>query len=190
MALTADFYPGLVPLPIAGISVRPAKRADIVALVQCATNSVLKEEEAGFGTPWDERTFNDPERLSAAWLDPNHVGSEEVYMAESDARVVGYVTIQIRPESTELVNIDVPRALQGRGIGRTLVQFVEATACRQGERAVTLGTSRNAAGVPWKSLSWWEARGYLVVGEEENAWTRAVGPGVREIRMRKEIDTV
>ncbi len=179
-----------MPVPIARISVRPAKRADIPALVECATNSVLKEEEAGFGLPWDERTFNDPERLSAAWLDPNHVRSEEVYVAENDGRVVGYVTIENRPESTELVNIDVPRALQGRGVGRTLVQFVEATARSQGKRAVTLGTSRNAAGVPWKSLSWWEARGYRIVGEEENAWTRAVGEGVREIRMRKEMNSV
>lgn len=176
--------------PPRGISVRPAGRADIPALVECATNSVDEEEEFGFGTPWSERTFNDPGRLLAAWREPNRVGSEEVYVAESEGRVVGYVTIENRLEATELVNIDVPRKLQGHGIGRSLVQFVEATARSRGKRAVTLGTSRNAAGVPWKSLSWWMGHGFRVAGEEENAWTRAVGVGVREIRMRKEIERV
>lgn len=174
----------------AGITVRPARRADVASLVECATRSLNKEEDFGFGIPWDERTFNDPGRLSAAWQEPNRVGSEEVYAAEREGRVVGYVTIEDRPDSTELVNIDVPRNLQRRGIGRSLVQIVEATARARGKRAVTLGTSRNAAGVPWKSLPWWQVLGYRIVGEEENAWTRRVGEGVREIRMRKDIDRI
>ena len=68
-----------------------------------------------------------------------------------------------------------------------MVRFVEERARREGNRAVTLGTSRNAAGVPWKSLPWWQALGYGVTGEEENDWTRSIGIGVREIRMRKEL---
>lgn len=50
---------------------------------------------------------------------------------------------------------------------------------------MTLGTSRNAAGVAWKSFPWWFRRGYEVTHEEENEWTRSIGPGSREIRMRK-----
>jgi ribosomal protein S18 acetylase RimI-like enzyme len=174
--------------PITEIKVRPAKRADVPALVECATSSLVKDQDIGFGIPWSERTFNDPGCFSSAWREPNCVGSVEVYVAESEGRVVGYVTIEHRRGSTELVNIDVPRELQRRGIGQKLVQFVEETARNKDTSAVTLGTSRNAAGVPWKSLSWWEKLGYQIVGEEENAWTRAVGEGVREIRMRKEID--
>jgi hypothetical protein len=52
---------------------------------------------------------------------------------------------------------------------------------------VTLGTTRNAEGVAWKSLSWWQKLGSTVIGEEENAYTRAIGVGVREIRMRKPV---
>ena len=108
-------------------------------------------------------------------------------MAEIDGRVVGCVTIEDRGPELELINIDVPRDFQGRGVGTQMVLAVEERAGREGKRAVTLGTSRNAAGVPWKSFPWWQSRGYRVTHEEENAWTRSIGPGVREIRMRKEL---
>jgi hypothetical protein len=44
---------------------------------------------------------------------------------------------------------------------------------------VTLGTTRNAEGIPWKSLGWWQKLGYTVTGDEENAYTRSIGVGVR-----------
>jgi ribosomal protein S18 acetylase RimI-like enzyme len=171
------------------LSIRSANRDDIPAIVECANSSTAEEEETGFGTPFSERTFNDVGRLSAAWRDPNvvgpDVGGEEVIVAETEGRVVGYVTVEDRGEELELVNIDVRREQQGQGIGSRLVQFVEERAIREGRRALTLGTSRNAEGVPWKSLGWWQKLGYTVTGEEENAWTRSIGVGVREIRMRK-----
>jgi ribosomal protein S18 acetylase RimI-like enzyme len=174
------------------VSIRSAKRDDIPAIVECANSSTSEEEEVGFGQPLSERTFNDVGRLSAAWRDPNVVGSdvmgeEEVIVAEAAGRVVGYVTVEERGVDLELVNIDVRRELQGRGIGSRLVQFVEERAAREGKRGITLGTTRNAKGVPWKSLPWWQKLGYTVTGEEENAYTRSIGVGVREIRMRKPV---
>src|SRR2546428_13220959 len=68
-----------------------------------------------------------------------------------------------------------------------MVRLVEERARGEGKRSVTLGTSRNAAGVAWKSLPWWESRGYRITGEEENDWTRSIGAGVRGIRMEKKI---
>jgi GNAT superfamily N-acetyltransferase len=169
------------------IRIRAAKREDIAAIVLVSNSSLNEGEDAGFGTPSPEQAFADPDRLSAAWQEPNLVHGEEVLVAEIDGRMVGVVTVEDRGEALELINIDVPRDLQGRGIGTRLVRFVEERALREGKHAVTLGTSRNAAGVPWKSLPWWQARGYRVTHEEENAWTRAIGIGVREIRMRKDL---
>ena len=166
---------------------RPASREDIPAIALCANSSTAEQEEVGFGTPWSQRTFNDSARLSAAWHEPNRVGTEEIFVAELEGRVVGYVTVQDRSKELELNNIDVPRELQGRGIGSQLVRFVEERARQEGKNAVTLGTSRSAAGVPWKSFPWWLHRGYTVTGEEENLWTRSIGIGVKEIRMRKQI---
>src|SRR5215471_6264096 len=54
----------------APLSIRSATRADIPAIVECA-RSTSEEEEVGFGTLLSLRTFNDVERLSAVWRDPN-----------------------------------------------------------------------------------------------------------------------
>ena len=172
----------------ANISIRPAKRDDVPAIVTISRTSVSDEEVIGFGTSISESLYGDVCRLSSAWVEPNCVGSEEVLVAEADGRVVGCVKIEERSEELELVDIDVLRELQGRGIGSRLIQFVEQLARERRMRAVTLGTSRNQAGIPWRSLPWWKSRGYMVTHEEENDWTRSIGPGVREIRMRKDLD--
>src|SRR2546425_12726912 len=170
-----------------GVRLRPATREDIPAIVMVSNSSTAEEDDIGFGTPRSELVFSEEARLSAAWEDPNFVREEEVWLAELDGRVVGCVTVEDRGEALELINIDVPRDRQGRGIGTRMVRLVEDRARREGKRSVTLGTSRNAAGVAWKSLPWWRSRGYRITGEEENDWTRSIGAGVREIRMEKEI---
>ena len=168
------------------IVVRPANRNDIPGIVFASDTSVTEDEVAGFGGPSSANPFADVDRLRAAWHDPNRVRSEEVLVAEVGDTVVAYVTVEDRGEALEIVNIDVARDYQHRGIGTQLVKYVEARALRERRTAVTLGTSRNAEGVPWKSLPWWQSLGYRITHEEENAWTRSIGPGAREIRMRKE----
>ncbi len=169
------------------IHIRPARREDIPDLVTVNNSSVLDGEDLEFGGPRSARTFADGTRLSAAWGDPNDVRGETVFVAEAGGRVVAYVTGADNGEALELVTIHVRFDHQGRGIGTSLVRFIEQRARATGKRAVTLGTSRNASGVAWKSCPWWQHLGYRVTGEEENAWTRSVGPGVREIRMRKDL---
>ena len=171
----------------ARIQIRAANRRDIPAIVEIATSSVDEDEEVGFGTVRSESLFTDVHRLSAAWRAPNNVRAEEVLVAELQGRIVGCVTVEDRGEVLELINIDVSRERQGQGIGTRMVRLIEERARGEGKRAVTLGTSRNAAGVAWKSLPWWLSRGYHITGEEENEWTRSIGPGTREIRMEKTI---
>jgi len=169
------------------LRIRAANRRDIPAIVEIATSSVDEDEEVGFGTVRSESLFTDVHRLSAAWRAPNNVRAEEVLVAELQGRIVGCVTVEDRGEVLELINIDVSRERQGQGIGTRMVRLIEERARGEGKRAVTLGTSRNAAGVAWKSLPWWLSRGYHITGEEENEWTRSIGPGTREIRMEKTI---
>jgi len=168
--------------------VRPATRADAPGIVLVSNSSIGPGEDVGFGGRVDS-PFYDTSPLLSAWRDPNVVQGEEVLVAELDGRIVGCVTVEDRGRELELVNIDVPLELQGRGIGTMLVQSVEERAVAAGKSAVTAGTSRNAEGVAWKSLPWWQHLGYRVTHEEENAWTRSIGPGVREIRMRKNLPT-
>jgi N-acetylglutamate synthase-like GNAT family acetyltransferase len=171
-----------------GVHVRPATRADAPGIVWVSNSSILPGEDVGFGGGMDS-PFRDASVLAAVWRDPNVVHEEEVLVAEMDGRIVGCVTVEDRGGELELVNIDVPLQLQGRGIGTILVRSVEERARAEGKQAVTAGTSRNAEGVAWKSLPWWQRLGYTVTHEEENAWTRSIGPGVHEIRLRKELST-
>lgn len=169
------------------LHVREAKRDDIPDIVSIHNNSVDEAVDAGFGTPREKQTFADVGRLSAAWEEPDRVGSEEVLVGELDGRVVAYTTLEDRGPALELVNIDVDRGHQRQGLGTQLVRAVEDRARKERREAVTLGTSRNAAGVAWASFPWWRKLGYHVTHEEENDWTRAIGPGTKEIRMRKDI---
>ncbi len=169
------------------VFVRPAARKDIPDIVKVCLTSVTEEEVVGFGAPLADSPFRDAERLSSAWTDPNRIGSSEMFVAEIDGVVAGVTEIREGGEALELVDIEVSREQQGRGVGKQMVEFVEGLARERRKRAVTLGTSKNSEGVPWKSLPWWKARGYRVTHEEEKDWTRSIGPGVREIRMRKEL---
>src|SRR5438552_7748955 len=167
------------------VRVRPARRSDIPALVSVSNSSVDEDEDAGFGTPRSQSIWSDVSRLSAVWKDPNWVRGEEVLVAEMDGRVVGVVAIEDGGDDLELINIDVARELQGRGIGTRLVRHVEGRARATGRRAVTLGTSRDARGVAWKSLPRWQSLGYRITGGGEDDWIRPLGPGVRAARGRK-----
>jgi len=171
-----------------GVHVRRATRADAPGIVWVSNSSILPGEDVGFGGGMDS-PFHDASILAAVWRDPNVVQGEEVLVAEMDGRIAGCATVEDRGGELEIVNIDVPLQLQGKGVGSILVRSVEERARAEGKRAVTAGTSRNAEGVAWKSLPWWQHLGYRVTHEEENAWTRSIGPGVREIRLRKELST-
>lgn len=169
------------------IRVRRATRDDIPGIVWVSTTSLLPNEDAGFGGGLGS-PFHDPTKLATAWKEPNMVKGEEVWIAEMDRRIVGCVTVEDREVALELVNIDVPMELQKRGIGTRLVRAVEDRARQEGKQAVTAGTSRNAEGIAWKSLPWWQSLGYKITHEEDNDWTRSIGPGVREIRLRRDLD--
>ena len=167
------------------IIIRPGTRRDIPEIVMVCTSSTDQGEDIGFGGPATASQFGNVAKLLGAWREPNLVGREEVFVAEVNGRLVGCVSLEDKKEEIELIDIDVISDHQGQGIGSSLVQFVEEQAMERGKRAVTLGTSRNAAGLPWKSFPWWLKRGYKVTHEEENEWTRSIAPGTREIRMRK-----
>ena len=168
------------------IRVRKATRKDIPGIVSVSNTSILPNEDVGFGGGLGS-PFHDATRLASSWKEPNNVRGQEVLVAEVNGRVVGCVTLEDRGTALELVNIDVPMELQGRGIGTRLVNSVEERARHEGKQAVTAGTSRNAQGMAWKSLPWWQHLGYRITHEEENDWTRSIGLGAREIRLRKDL---
>jgi ribosomal protein S18 acetylase RimI-like enzyme len=142
----------IMPDKIDRLVVRPGTRNDVQEIVNVCTSSMEEGEDVGFGGPTSESLFGNVARLLGAWREPNLVGRKEVFVAEVNGRLVGCVSIEEKTDEIELVDIDVLRACQGRGVGSRMVQFVEEHARERAKRAVTLGTSRSAAGVPWKSF--------------------------------------
>src|SRR6516162_3122602 len=116
--------------------VRPAARADAPGIVLVSNSSILPGEDAGFGGSMDS-PFRDTSTLLSAWHDPNLVQGEEVLVAETGGRIVGCVTVEDTGPELELVNINVPLELQGKGIGTMLVRSVEERARVAGKQAVT-----------------------------------------------------
>ena len=140
----------------------------------------------GYAPTPDQRSFTDEDKLRSDWGAENHVGEGFVYVFEEDGRVVAYVIILVEQDAIKLDNIDVTSAYQRRGIGKTMVGFVEDLAKKLGKSYVTLGTSRNtSSGRPWKSYNFWLRLGYGVDGEIETDEGKRYG--FTEIRFRKKI---
>ena len=97
------------------VLVREASKDDIPEIVSVSTASILPNEDIGFGRG-SSSPFHESSKLASVWKEPNIVRGEEVLVAEMDARIVGCVTIQDREAELELVNIDIPLELQGRGM--------------------------------------------------------------------------
>ena len=134
----------------------------------------------------NQRTFADQNKLERAWGSGNEVEGELVYVFEENEKVVAYVLIEVQLDAIELDNIDVTRNMQGKGIGKALVRFVEDLARERSKKYVTLGTSRNKeTEKPWKSYGFWLRMGYSEEGEIQTDEGRR--NGFTEIRFRKSI---
>ena len=78
-------------------------------------------------------------RLTAGLLEKK-AGAETVLVATADGKLVGCVSVEDRGDHAYLGKLAVDPALQGRGIGRRLVEAAEAEALRQGKRVIELQT--------------------------------------------------
>jgi len=154
--------------------------------VWCNRTAKANSEVIGYAPTPDQRIFIDEVKLKSEWGAENHVGEGLVYVFEEEGRVVAYVVILVEADAVELDNIDVAGTFQRRGIGRTMVDFVEGLARKLGKSYVTLGTSRStSSGRPWKSYDFWLRLGYVVDGEIQTDEGRRYG--FTEIRFRKKI---
>jgi ribosomal protein S18 acetylase RimI-like enzyme len=151
-----------VEVKLDNLRIRAATIDDIPGIVEVANTSMRLGEDVGFGGTGVPVNIRDVE---SEWKAPNLWKNHEIYIAELDDRIVGLVKLEDHVSELELVDIDVPIEFQGKGIGTRIVQFVEDRGRRRGNSAVTCGTSRNAEGVPWKSLPWWKHLVYVVTHE-------------------------
>lgn len=96
--------------------------------------------------------------------------SGESFVAEKDGRIVGTITLYPvsdgdcewygRPGVMHFGQYAVEPELQGAGIGKALLEFVEKRAREQGAKEIALDTSENATHL----VELYSARGYRKVG--------------------------
>ena len=67
--------------------------------------------------------------------------SDTVYRFDLGATLAGAATMRWRDDPSELVELAVDAAQQGRGIGRRIVDWLVAEGRRRGRRAIEVGTS-------------------------------------------------
>ena len=104
------------------------------------------------------------------------VAPGEGFALETEGAVRGLVVIETRPDHLMLYNIAVEPARQGRGVGRALLDFVEAEARRRGLPEVRLYTNA----LMERNIALYAKRGY---GETE----RREEKGFAQVFMAKRV---
>lgn len=139
------------------VDIRTADPEDAAAMVRVHGTS-LREQGAGF---YDEDQL---ERLAPADHGPDALdgvfGNDDRYavVAEHDGDVVGFGGVRL--DDGSLLGVYVDPGYAGRGIGRMLLDAVEARARNEGLDVLTVFAALNAAG-------FYEACGFRRVGERD-----------------------
>lgn len=77
-----------------------------------------------------------------------HLQAGSLWVAETEGRVVGFLAGRVERPRLHIDEIDVERAAQGQGIGRSLLSAAADWARAKGLQAMTLTTFRD---VPWNA---------------------------------------
>lgn len=111
------------PRPAPAFRVRPMQVADLAR--------VMEIETAIYPFPWTRGNFSDSLKAGYdAW----------VFEAADDAAgaMLGYAVVMWLPDEVHLLNISVDAARQGRGVGRTMLDWLCADAGARGARSMLL----------------------------------------------------
>ena len=145
--------------------IRAATIRDISSMVNIRLVTLSDDEISGFSAP-DFANTSSPEALLNSWERGNILKDGfEVFLAEDDGRIVGYMMFKIEGDSGYIDDIVVYKVEQGKGIGRTLVSYAEAIAKSSGCHFMKTDTTENISGVPWRSYNFWLKMDYEDTGE-------------------------
>lgn len=136
---------------------RLARPEDLPSLprIELSANAVFlppgsTESETGRATP------------AESWKDLCQAGS--IWVIEEDGgELIGFLAAEVEGQDIHLVEFDVRRHWQGRGLGRALLRHVIDWANSQGLRRMTLITSTNVA---WNA-PFYESVGFAQLGGSE-----------------------
>jgi ribosomal protein S18 acetylase RimI-like enzyme len=146
------------------IKIRPATLIDIPSIVEIRIGAVTEDEISEFGVPEDS-LYTSVKKLREMWAFENRLKDGfEVFVAEDQGRVVGFIVFTVKGDDN-IDNLVVAKEWQGKGVGRTLVEFVEGLAKSRGFHVIRTDTTENAKGVAWRAYGFWIKMGYEDIGE-------------------------
>lgn len=93
----------------------------------------------------------------------------DCYVAEVEEELVGvFVLLPTRPKTVELVNIAVKETVQGKGVGKQLIQYAIDEALRSGYETIEIGTGNSSIG----QLALYQKCGFRIVGVDQDFFVR------------------
>ena len=150
---------------MSSLVIRPAVIRDVSSIVEVRRGAFTEEDVSGFIVP-GESLYASTEKLRKMWDKENLLKDGfEVFVAEWETNVVGFIVYNMKSCDDNIDNIVVAKKEQGKGIGRALVEYVEALAKYRGYDVIRTDTTENIEGVPWKSYGFWKRMGYEDTGE-------------------------
>jgi len=161
------------------LAVRKAAKTDFSTIVEIMRLSATEEELRGFVPA---------EGVSSGFLEELKRELEreapDVILAEANGVPVGFAFYTFQEDSVEIEEMDVVKAWQGRGVGRTLVDYIEKVARERGVKRLVTGTSLNSEGEPWRAYGFWTHIGFVDTGE------RTESPhGIRYVKLIKTLQS-
>ena len=145
--------------------IRPASKKDIPSIVEIRKGALLEKQLFGFCVP-DDNLYSSIEELSKNWNKGNNLkDGYEIFVAESNDKVIGFIVYNMENCNDNIDNIVVAKEEQRKGVGRNLVEYIESLAESRGFDIITTDTTENSNGVPWKAYGFWKKLGYKDTGE-------------------------
>ncbi len=150
---------------MSSLFIRAATIRDISKIVKIRLRTLIDEEISGFSAS-EFATTSSTEKLLKVWDKGNRLKDGfEVFLAEDDNKVVGYMMFKVEENYGYIDDIVVAKEEQGKGVGRALVTFAESVVKSQECYLMKTDTTENANGIPWKSYDFWLRMGYQDTGE-------------------------
>jgi ribosomal protein S18 acetylase RimI-like enzyme len=145
--------------------IRAATINDISRIVQIRLETLSVDEISGFSAPEFANTSSS-EALLNSWERENMLKDGfEVFLAEDNRTIVGYMMFKVEGNSGYIDDIVVYKEEQGKGVGKKLVTYAEDIARSLGCHFMKTDTTENISGVPWRSYNFWLKMGYEDTGE-------------------------
>ena len=146
-------------------SIRPASEGDAPAIAACV-NAAYRH--------YVERIGKRPGPMTEDYA--KVIRERRVTVAESDGKIAGVLVLAVTGEGFLLENVAVDPSKRGSGLGRTLLEFAEAEARREGFGSIYLYTHEKMT----ENLALYAKIGYV-------EFDRRTERGLARVYMRKSL---